>query len=108
MKDILLSEYKRRIEKVKSEEELERLALDEIKELKKKVYLEYEGHRDLLEELKEKIHKEDKLLIELQEKEIKKYNYILKMADGSYAVASKEDVEIASVDDLSSCEECEF
>jgi len=106
--DILLSEYKKRIEKIKSEEELERLALDEIKELKKKVYFEYEKERDSLEELVEKRQEEEKLFIDSQERELTKYNYILKMADGSYAVASKEDVEIASVDDLSSCEECEF
>ena len=108
MKDILLSEYKRRIEKIKSEEELERLALDEIKELKKKVYVEYENERDGLEELIEKRQKEEKLFIESQEKELKKYNYILKMPDGSYEVASKEDIEIASNEDLYKCEECEF
>jgi len=101
-------EYKKRVEKIKTEEELEKIALDEIKELKKKVYLEYEKERDAMEELKEKRQKEDKLFMEEQERELKKFNYILEMDDGSYEVASKEDVEIATEKDLSECKYCKF
>jgi len=106
--DLLLSEYKRRIEKIKVEEELERIKLDEIKELKKITFIEYEKSNDELDGLKEKVDGVEKKLLDLQNKEIKKYNYILKMTDGSYEVASKEDIEIATSEDLSTCEECEF
>ncbi len=30
------------------------------------------------------------------------------MNDGSYEVASKEDIEIASSEDLDTCKDCEF
>ncbi|MBE3114306.1 MAG: hypothetical protein IMZ59_02170, partial [Actinobacteria bacterium] len=48
--DTLLSEYRRRIEKIKTEEELERIKLDEIKELKKKVFVEYEQNKGEFEQ----------------------------------------------------------
>ncbi|MBE3115278.1 MAG: hypothetical protein IMZ59_07165, partial [Actinobacteria bacterium] len=48
--DTLLIEYKRRIEKIKTEEELERIKLDEIKELKKKVFVEYEQNKGEFEQ----------------------------------------------------------
>ena len=108
MSDILLSEYKRRIEKIKTEEELERIALDEIRELKKKTFSEYETKRDDLEILEEKVRMTENKLLELQNKEIHKYNYIVEMADGSLELLSKKDIEIASEEDLKECKECEF
>lgn len=136
MKDVLLSEYKKRIEKIKLEEEFEKIKFDEYKELNKKVYIEYETKRDssekleidnqnkekklieqnkqimenkkLLEEQDKQIVEQENRFIELQERELKKYNYILKMSDGSIEVASKEDIEIATEEDLRECKDCEF
>jgi len=97
-KDSVIEEYKRRIEKVKSEEELEKIALDEIKELKKNIFIEYEQNKEQLNELKEQTHKQEKKLIELQNKKIKGHDYVIQMNDESYELVSKDDIEI--VDDL--------
>lgn len=96
--DILLSEWQKRIEKIKNKFELEKLKVDEIKELKKDIFTEYEKNKDELEELEEKIDSKEKKFIELQNKELNKYDYILQMEDDSFEVASKSDIEI--IDDL--------
>jgi len=108
MKDLVLTEYKKRIEKIKSEEELERIALDELKELKQRVFLEYKKEQDALEKIKEERQNEESEIIKLQEVELMKYNYILKMSDGTYQVASKDEIDIASEKDLNECKECEI
>jgi len=109
--DFLLSEYKRRIEKIKSEEELERIKLDEIKELKKKVFVEYEQNKGEFEqklkeieqkqvEIDEKSKKMDEkqAILDEKEKQILGKNLVIQLDDGTFEVVGKDDVEI--IDDV--------
>lgn len=105
--DILLSEYKRRVEKIKSEEELEQIRLDEIKELKKKVFVEYEGKKEELENQNKLIEKKtiqyNRLisdLRELEESKKQKQNFIVQLDDGTFEIVGKEDVEIVSDEEI--------
>jgi len=112
--DILLTEYKRRIEKIKSEEELERIKLDEIKELKKKVFVEYEQKKSEFElktqemeqkqkeinqkqaEIDEKSKKidEKQASLEQRENQLLGKNLVVQMDDGTFEVVGKDEIEI--------------
>ena len=105
--DVVLSEYRRRIEKIKSEEELERIKLDELKELKKKVFVEYEQNKGEFEqkmkeieqkqiEIDEKSKKidEKQAILEQKEKQILGKNLVIQLDDGTFEVVGKDDIEI--------------
>lgn len=113
VEDVLIAEYKRRIEKIKSEEELERIKLDEIKELKKKVFLEYEQNKGEIEiknkeisekqrEIDEKSKKMDEkqAILEEKEKQLLGKNLVIQLDDGDFVVVGKDDVEIVSDKDV--------
>ena len=107
--DVVLSEYRRRIEKIKSEEELERIKLDELKELKKKVFVEYEQNKGEFEqkvkeieqkqiEINEKSKKidEKQVILEQKEKQLLSKNLVIQLDDGDFAVVGRDEIEIVS------------
>ncbi|MBE3094745.1 MAG: hypothetical protein IMZ52_06900, partial [Actinobacteria bacterium] len=105
----LLSEYRRRIEKIKTEEELERIKLDEIKELKKKVFVEYEQNKGEFEQkvkeieqkqaeidIKSKEINEKQAVLDEKERQLLGKNLVIQLDDGDFVVVGKDDVEIVS------------
>ena len=92
-KDIILTEYRKRIEDIKREEELEQVKLDELKELNKKLIGDIEKLKIKKRGKDKELKTIEKKLKRLRELELQKYNYIVKMEDGSFEVVSKDDVE---------------
>ena len=105
--DFAWSEYKKRIEKIKSEQELEKIKLDEIKELKKQIVVEYEQKKDEFEqklkeidqkqqEIDEKSKKinEKQAILDEKERQFLSKNLVILLEDGDFAVVGRDDVDI--------------